>query len=184
MAKLPGISESPELALTPHGMIIKTGIVSPCTGCRNNSLIDNNTINLGRASSPICPRKLNEFRQENPEFLEPRELVGLPVNPVFDGRTYYTWVARKDINAAENNPEFDTLKIKCESLPYILFSPERDFDFAGHLQQNDELFLIPGEVLLNGIKFDGLAIPAELATRKRIEVEKAIAGVTSGLSGV
>jgi len=161
---------------------VELGIVSPCLGCKNASAFNPTEINL--TGSPVCPRKLLQSAPKGNEiFVQPEEIVGLPINPVKVGNLYYIWAARDSINLFSSNPEFTTEKIACDSRPYILFYPQAFYESMGEPRQNDEVYLVPTEILISNTLFAGLAFPSEINLKEFVAAEKAVSGIISGTTG-
>lgn len=165
---------------------IDRGIISPCHGCKNNTPIITNSDDsanlVDRGVSWPCPKKvfyqmasqarnLNDptYNYNHPVFDE-RLLASNPVWPGLNlkspaGQPYlnkytYVFVALFNDNVApDSNPSWSSEGIRCRG-PYLLASNERQWNFAGRIEQREPLLVFNTYYYLDGIEFLGYVFDA------------------------
>lgn len=155
------------------------GIISPCTGCKNNIPVNDGDIdNIEHTIGPVCPKQLlYKLKQNSAEGTDNRNWNGpvynedlRGVNPVWPGlksqnppNAYaYVFVATYEDNVENGwNPEFDTARIHCRG-PYLIKNTEREWHLQGHLEQRDPVFISSQRFFLDGQVFEGFIEPGQI----------------------
>jgi hypothetical protein len=152
-------------------------IVSPCTGCANQTLVPadfNQDPTPGTKSWP-CPKAVlyaqkewakkvggTNYNYDHPIYDD--KLRGL--NPVPAGVTghtnsySYVFIATHEDNVDTGwNPGFRTDIIRCRG-PFLVFMPERLLNCLGRLEQGDHVLSFSRYYWLDGAQFEGFVMEA------------------------
>lgn len=153
------------------------GIVSPCTGCKNNIPVnDGDLSSIEYTIGPVCPKRLlYKMKQNSLEGSSNMNWDGpifdakfLGINPVwpalkdYNNGYAYVFVATYEDNVENGwNPSFDTERIHCRG-PYLIKSTEREWHQQGHLEQGDAVFVHAKRYFISGQLFAGFAEPGQI----------------------
>lgn len=160
------------------------GIISPCAGCKNNIPVvttpeeADGLADTDRPAGIPCPKQVLYARKRFSEDVGGASLTANygggenPGSPIFDeslrgtnpvwpglkkyGNAYsYAFVATYEDNVDNGyNPTFDTEKIHCRG-PFLIKTPERKLNFAGHLEQGDPILAMLNTYRIDGADFHG-----------------------------
>lgn len=156
------------------------GIISPCTGCKNNIPVNEGGVELEGVESisgPVCPKRvLYELKKRYGQTDHTTTNWNGPVyddklrgvNPVWPnandhGNAYaYVFVATFEDNVETGfNPTFDTERIVCRG-PYLIKGTEREWHILGHIEQQDAIMVTNRRFFIEGQDFMGLAEEAQV----------------------
>jgi len=153
------------------------GIISPCTGCQNNTATpkDLNADMMPATKAWPCPKTIlyahKEWSKKDGEltsnFSSPiydEKLRGINPTPAgVNGYTNgysYAYIATYEDNVDNGwNPNFNTQIIRCRG-PYLLSAPERLQKILGSLDQHDHILAFSRYYFLDGVQFKGFAMEA------------------------
>lgn len=154
------------------------GIISPCTGCKNNIPVDDGELDDVESNmGPICPKRLLYKQADKFKYagwgqkkwggpIYDKKLLGM--NPVWPGlkdhgNAYgYVFIATYEDNVENNwNPTFDTERIRCSG-PYLIKKTEREWHILGHLEQSDRVIATEKRFFVDGQEFLGFAEDAQV----------------------
>ena len=161
--------------------VFMRGIVSPCTGCRNNIATSKDINGPEDRTSPTsggwpCPKskmyaqrewaKNNKGEQmanfQSPIFDEKlRAINPTPAGVTgYDNGYSYAYIATYEDNVENGwNPTFNTEIIRCRG-PYLLAAPERLQKLLGNIDQGNHILAFSRYYYLDGVEFKGFIMEA------------------------